>query len=306
MALPTYPSGSERTALQDAHLSLAEWQAFEALVKALYDNLGGLSGVTDLTETLTDILAALALNAEAVQKNLRVAPVPADWQTQVEIAADKLGIETAVVTNVSHVVDFTTTGALGLDTGTVAADEWYALWTGHDPDTGNTTSIASLSFTKAGLTLSGGLAAYTQWRFVGAQRTDDGGDLRPGLQVDDTFLYDVDAPATPVASGGNAIVANGTASTPTAVDASTLVPPVSRMGYFWVFLGAAGSTGAVALAPGDSVQSGDFGVRVASTQASGSADGAVWVALDDTQGLQYAVAGGGTAQIDVLGYRLPR
>lgn len=76
-------------------------------------------------------------------------------------------------TAVSCTMNFATTGALGLDTGSIAAATWYHLWVDVKDDS-TTTCTASLQSTANG-TFTGNLpAGYTHYARVGAVRTAAG------------------------------------------------------------------------------------------------------------------------------------
>lgn len=64
-------------------------------------------------------------------------------------------------------INMATTGVNALDTGAIAAAKWYAIWVIAKTD-GTTACLASLSFTRGGLTLPAG---YTLSGRVGAVRT---------------------------------------------------------------------------------------------------------------------------------------
>jgi hypothetical protein len=111
-------------------------------------------------------------------------------------------------------------GLDGLDTGTVAADTWYAVWViadtaGVEP----VGSLISLSFTEAGLTFPAG---YDVARRVGAVRTDGSADIQiftqPKSEGRSRWTYWREA--VQIQTSGSA-----TSFTATAVSAVTRVPP---------------------------------------------------------------------------------
>lgn len=68
-------------------------------------------------------------------------------------------------------VDLSTLGALGLDTGTIAADTWYYVFVIVDRDTGTVSALASASQTP---TLPSG---YDGWRRIGTVRSNGSSQL---------------------------------------------------------------------------------------------------------------------------------
>lgn len=97
--------------------------------------------------------------------------------TTATVAADFVttfnGTSSFRTTAVSCTINFASTGALGLDTGSIAAATWYAIWVDVKDDS-TTTCTASLQFTANG-TFTGNLpSGYTHYARVGAVRTAAG------------------------------------------------------------------------------------------------------------------------------------
>lgn len=117
------------------------------------------------------------------------------------------------------VVDLTASGAGGLDTGVEAASTWYDVWIIDGP----ADPVAGL------LVIAGNAptlpAGYNRKRRIGVVRNDAGSDLIDFIQIgnghDRDYLW--------LSSGVSRILlAGGTATVPTAVDLSTLVPPSTQ------------------------------------------------------------------------------
>lgn len=70
-------------------------------------------------------------------------------------------------------VNITSSGLNGLDTGSVAADTWYAVYLIMRPDTGAVGGLISASFTSPTMPTN-----YTKKRYIGAIKTDADSDIR--------------------------------------------------------------------------------------------------------------------------------
>lgn len=70
-------------------------------------------------------------------------------------------------------VDITNSGLNGLDTGSVAADTWYAVYLIMRPDTGAVGGLISASFSSPTLPTN-----YTKKRYLGPIKTDSSSDIR--------------------------------------------------------------------------------------------------------------------------------
>jgi len=119
----------------------------------------------------------------------------------------------------------TSVGASGLDTGSEAADTWYAVHLIADSTSINSPA-ALLSVSSHNPTLPVG---YDKFRRVGWVRNDGGSDFLKFLQIWDAntkrVVYDEIAATTRVLSGANA-------TTFTSVDLSSFIPVTSRNAMF--------------------------------------------------------------------------
>lgn len=145
----------------------------------------------------------------------------------VAVTADEIVVETSsnayeVLRSVSVTISTATSGANGLDTGTVAANTWYSVWVIY-----NSTTVAGLLSTSATApTLPGG---YTYSARVGWVRTNATPALYPTLQFGRRARYVVDGSvltASRVLQSGS----TGSPSTPTwtAKAVSTFVPSTAN------------------------------------------------------------------------------
>lgn len=137
--------------------------------------------------------------------------------SKINITADELIVKDStgaaqLLTAVSVVIDITVTGANGLDTGAEAISTWYYGYVIAKAD-GTTAGLLSASATAPTLP-----TGYTYKARVSAVRNDSSsnfqGYVQNGRQVHLTTMYGV-------LTGGNAL-------TGTAVDISTVVPPIAR------------------------------------------------------------------------------
>jgi len=206
-------------------------------------------------------------------KNLRVFNVatvfgdtaPASPNTQVSIAADELIVEdgtgnSARLSSVNQTVNIGASGVGGLDTGTVAVNNWYHLWIVFNPSTNTENCLGSLASTLGGLTLPAGYtfaarvgAAYylTNNSVTGFQRF-----TQYGRRQQYAVTASTPTPVIPnIANTGSGVQA-GTYSTtsPTlaAVSVTAVVPPTAasiRIAVSNVWKGGGGATAAVLVAP---------------------------------------------------------
>jgi len=124
-------------------------------------------------------------------------------------------------------IDLTASGAGGLDTGSGAVDTWYYIWGIGDVENGTTSAMFSLSSTDP--TMPG---AYTLKRRIGEVRTDSSGDILEFWMLSRATLrrvYWLEDPESVCQ-----VLSNGTATTFTDVDCSSLCPPTARMMSLWV------------------------------------------------------------------------
>ena len=136
----------------------------------------------------------------------------------VTVQADRLILfnasgEAQAVTSVNVTANITASGLNGLDAGSEAADTWYYLyiiWNG-------TTVGSVLSTNGSAPALPAG---YTHFGLVTVVRNNSSSDIREMYQVDDvTKIF---------TGGGLEALAAGTATSPTAIDISSLVPPNAK------------------------------------------------------------------------------
>ena len=142
--------------------------------------------------------------------------------TQIDITADAASLRSAsnlsiYVSSVSVTVNFSTVGANGIDTGSIAASTWYHVYLINNGTT--TAGLVSLSATAP--TLPSG---YTYVMRVGAMRTNASSQLLKTLQYGNRTQY--------IATGATAstnlpTMASGLASAWTAVSVSNFVPPTA-------------------------------------------------------------------------------
>jgi hypothetical protein len=131
--------------------------------------------------------------------------------TKIDVAAgyavdrtNAVGMTLAATTT----VDFSVTGANGLDTGAIAASKWYAILLINNGTT--TATLATLE--NAGSAVSPTLpSGYTSWRYIGSVRSDASVHLLTFVQVGNYFYWKTDQPS----------LSSGTATTPTLFDTIT-------------------------------------------------------------------------------------
>jgi hypothetical protein len=139
--------------------------------------LGGEPADTDIVKAPGGVLPPLNGSAltgiGTVSSYVNLAITAEGLDATVDISADEMIVKTAaglaqLLTNVSLSGDLSTSGANGLDTGTVATDTWYAVYVIYNPTADTAAALFSLSATAPTLP-----TGYTYARRVGWVRTDD-------------------------------------------------------------------------------------------------------------------------------------
>lgn len=184
------------------------------------------SSGTNTTQLATTafVEAAIASNGGSIQgtfKNLKVTN-GATANSQVAITVDEIALETSgnlyyTARTVSVTASTGSSGANGLDTGSVAASTWYSVWVIY-----NGTTVASLlSLSSTTPTLPSG---YTYKARVGWVLTDGSRNLMRTLQYGRKTQYQVTAATNTATLPG---MAGGTATAWTAVAIAAFVPPTA-------------------------------------------------------------------------------
>ena len=124
-------------------------------------------------------------------------------------------------------VDFSVAGVGGLDIGLEAADTWYSTFV--IADTTGTNAVAglfSISELVPALPIGYDVKSRVHWT-----RNDGSSDIRNFIVIGSgkcrTVMWVTDTATRVILSGGSATV-------PTAIDASAFMPPTSRFGHFAV------------------------------------------------------------------------
>jgi hypothetical protein len=191
-------------------------------------------------------------------KNLLIANNAGTPDSKIDVSADAATLETASFiayrkSQVAVTINCTTTGANGLDSGSLAANTWYYLWLIYNPATDTVAGLASIS--SSAPTMPSG---YTAKARLGATRTGGAATFNRVRQLGRQAQYVV-TPGTPTpnlpiaASGttsGTISLANFVPATASAVQfvlsgnmgpsaANSITDSVAPNGNY----GAAGSTG---------------------------------------------------------------
>ncbi len=200
--------------------------------------------------------------------------------------------------------DVGSSGAINqLDTGTVAANTWYAVFAISDDVTG--ASLFSLSSTSP--TLPSG---YIYKRLIGWARTDGTSDFYKYTSTDTgrdrVFMLNEEETIAE-------LLTNGAATTYTNVDLSSLVCPSSTLAYInsnhvsqdagqeWATFRTAGLTGTSPTT--NPYPHRTFGSSGNSAECAGST--CFWIRTDGTQNIEYANSSGSEeTDVWVLGYKL--
>lgn len=159
-------------------------------------------------------------------KNLKIVN-GATANSQAVITADQIVLETSAgtffVATPSVTISSGSSGANGLDTGTLAASTWYSLWIIYN----GTTTAGLMSASATSPTLPGG---YTYYARAGWFVTDGSKNFMRVLQLGDSAQYVVTSSTNtaniPIAASGSA--GSPTAPTWVAVGLSSYLPTTAR------------------------------------------------------------------------------
>ena len=206
----------------------------------------------DLTSEVQGILptanggtggAAITTPIQGATKNLA-----GNWvsNTTATFTADQIVLQNTLyqgylVTSYSETLNTATSGAGGLDTGTLAATTWYNVFAIYNATTTTTSILMSLSATAP--TLPSG---YTYFARIGTVYLDGSknivGFIQKNRKVQWVVGENLSVPRT---------MATGTATAWTAVSTSGFVPPTSISIRLWVFASAPTTNTVVVVAPND-------------------------------------------------------
>lgn len=182
-------------------------------------------------QTLNASVTAIANPIQGTFKNLVItnttSVTPA---SQITPTADALVLQNAgggtvrITSYAPPITSTATTGANGLDSGSVASNTWYAFWAIYNATSATAAGLLSTSFTAPALP-----SGYTYSALLGAFRTDGSSNLYYILQKGRRAQYVIGTDPANVR-----VVANGTAgsystTSPTLVTASisNYVPPIA-------------------------------------------------------------------------------
>ena len=204
------------------------------------------------------------------------------------ITADRLVVEgadysTKILRNVNLSFDGVNAGANGLDTGTVAAGNWYYIFAIYNPTTDTTASLVSLSMTAPTLP-----AGYTMAAILGAAYMAAGATFMPSVKKD----FETSLGAGGV-QGYVTILNSGSASAITPVSTDTAAPTIS-------------SAISISAVSSDGGKSGVYVDNVSMLGATVSSYGALWAwVAQKQQGVIFYKSFGGSLTIRIVGYRTP-
>ena len=163
---------------------------------------------------------------------------------QVAVSANGIVVQNASggttrLTTVSVTISTLTTGANGLDTGTVAASSFYAAFVIFNPGTSTTAGLLSLSETNPALP-----SGYTYSARVGVVATDGSANLMRSIQLGKRFQYVVSASVTTAYPP----IGTTTSATLASMSVTTTVPTSNSIAVIHLFAGNS-TTGTIAISP---------------------------------------------------------
>jgi hypothetical protein len=230
----SYSSGTDLTTVTtlnenvDSGLSSVQYgQPVENAPVVTVESIGAEPADADIVKAPGGILpplnGAALTGIRTVSSYVNLAITAEGLDATVDISADEMIVKTAaglaqLLTNVSLSGDLSTSGANGLDAGTVAADTWYAVHVIYNPTTNTTAALLSLS--SSAPTLPSG---YTHYLRVGWVLTDSTNAYPLSMiQRNSRAQWAVDSGSNLTAYPTIASGVSGSTSIPTYVAASVL------------------------------------------------------------------------------------
>ena len=222
----------------------------------------------------------------------------------VTFTADEIGVATSLggpgltIAELDQVLDVSTTGANGMDTGLAPASGFVSIYAICNPRTGD---IGLLGTTASQSTIYGGAnmpVGYTMSALVSIWPTDASRLLVPGSQIDREFFLEF------LTLPGQTVLSLGTATTPTSVSLSAVVPAAARVVYISCAVtdtSVIDANSAAKIGATSSVNQLFVGVQIANRQLEQQA----WIPIITPQVIYY-LSGDSTVEtsIQVLGYKI--
>jgi len=214
---------------------------------AFHDNVSGeYNGLTLATLVNLDVLSIEDASAAYAKRKILGSQILAPMGyiyglTTNWLTADTVNIEPGACKNVATtfyielgattVIDFTTNGAGGLDTGSLSANTWYYGWViGDSTESNAPTVIGSLSSTFAGL--SPNLpAGYDRGRRVASYRCNPLGNIREFKQLGRAGNQRRYA-WNNIAYADTQVLSSYSSSVWTTLNCAAFIPPTAQVGHF--------------------------------------------------------------------------
>lgn len=249
------------------------------VISDLFKTINGLSA-DSAPDVTADYVVTYDASASAAKKvlvqNLATAPIAAGFKnlviqnnsgtpnTKVDLTADAATVETSGgaafrLRSVSVTVDCGTTGANGLDTGSLANSTWYAILVIYNPATQTAAGLMCTAANLASPTLPSGYTAYARF---GWARTNGSALFHHFQQKGRRASYIVSGSGPtqfpPVVASGTAGTYSLTAPTYATASVSGVVPPTASMIYLTALSTyKAGVTANIQVAPNTSYKGAD-------------------------------------------------
>lgn len=203
--------------------SYAQFTRLIEELQAAFTTLGAnpQAGSGTVDARLDTLEATLLVAANTGYRNLRVANNATTPATKLDVSADLLAVEGALLSTVAVTIDLTATGKNGM-TATRAVSTWYYVWVGQHGTTGEVCAILDDASGRSLIDVShASLIGFTRWRRVGAVRTNatSSGELPRTTQVGDWCSH---------IGYADFAALNSSANVWTTRALSTSVPPSSR------------------------------------------------------------------------------
>jgi hypothetical protein len=255
-------------------------------INTLMDNIEVLAGNSGNAPgaSIQEIFNNIQCLFYSSYKDLKVKPNASNPNNQVDIEWSELRIENRRTVNKSFTLDITTSGALGLSTGSEAVSTWYAIWAGCN-NTGDTvTAWLDPSFTSP--TLPSG---YTKARYVCPWYNKADGNLMDASYRDGLMMY-----------GEKTVLSSGTATSDTNIDISAYAPTGKVSALIRLF-GSSASTSSSYI---KGRINGTYRQQLLTVCYGGEYNSEMGYVETDNQIIQYAVSGAHSANVHIYGFKI--
>lgn len=159
------------------------------------------------------------LVVQAVAASFSALKIDVTGDTSLTATADQIVLGTTLVNAFAATISTGTTGANGIDAGSLAPSTWYAVWAIYNPSTSTAAAMISASFSTPTMPVG-----FTQKRRIGAVFSDATSKLVRSMQIGAVARYKPTASFPPFP-----VIAQGAKTQWTAASIVNVVPPTAGL-----------------------------------------------------------------------------